>query len=369
MLKGLDLQSLAAKIVANQGQKKDMIASTDTLEVQLQAPEPVLNEKTGEYVVDAKAKQLPVLYVPDHGQFPIQPVAHDQIGSHLQIPAKYYDRMLAEQPGLLAANVNTWFRQQRAKPEKRMIRALRGNARAFLSNRYQRIENEEIAEVALPVLYDIPGVQIPSAEVTDRRLYIHFTLPSIQGEVKRGDVVQAGGLITNSEIGFGSVSVSVLLWRLVCLNGLKTQDVFRRNHVGRKLESDSDLDWADDTRQADDRAILLKVRDMVKAAADEGRFQENLRRLQGLTEGEITGKIDKAVEVLAQKLNVTESEQNSILTSLAKGGDLSRWGIVNAVTAQAHEAQSYDRAVEFEALGGHLANLPKDDWKAILEAA
>jgi hypothetical protein len=129
------------------------------------------------------------------------------------------------------------------------------------------------------------------------------------------------------------------------------------------------VDWAEDTQLADDKAILLKVRDMVKAVVDETRFRAHLLKLQGLTEGKISGDPSKAIEVLSAKVGASEKEQGGILRSLIEGGDLSRWGIVNAVTAQAHSAKDYDRAVEFEALGGSLVDLPTTEWKRILEAA
>jgi Domain of unknown function (DUF932) len=347
MMKGIDIEDLARKIKANQAQKFDLIADTAKLTVQ------------------AQADKVLVMEVPDHGTFPIQPIAHSQIGARTQIPAKYYDRMRIEAPDLLATNVNAWFR---INPEKRMLRMLGGDNRAFLSNRYQRIENDEIAEVALPILFDLPGVEIPSCEVTDSRLYIHFTVPTIRGEVRKGDVVQAGGIISNSEVGLGSVSVAEMIWRLVCLNGMKTGETFRRYHVGRQVDSSEAL-WAEDTQKADDRAVLLKVRDMVRAVVDETRFRSTLDRLRGLNEGKVTGDPAKAIEVLAQKIGATEGERGGILTALIEGGDLSRWGLLNAVTAQAHRAKDYDRAVEFEAMGGALIDLPKADWKEILEAA
>jgi hypothetical protein len=43
--------------------------------------------------------------------------------------------------------------------------------------------------------------------------------------------------------------------------------------------------------------------------------------------------------------------------------------MLNAVTAQAHSARDYDRAVEIEAMGGMLLDLPKNQWKEVLAAA
>ncbi|HEX2558391.1 MAG TPA: DUF932 domain-containing protein [Nitrososphaera sp.] len=352
MLKGLNLQQLAAKIQANATMKRDFIIPTEAMTMQV--------------VQEERGKKSVVMELPDgHGNFPLLPLAHDQIGARSKIPAKYYDRMLAEAPDLLAANVNAWHR---INPAKRMVRTLGGDMRAFLSNSYNRIENEEIAQVVFPILAELKGVNIVSCEVTDKRLYIHFVVPTIQGEVKVGDVVQAGGIIANSEVGCGAVSVSGLIWRLWCLNGAKTGETFRRNHVGREID-DTEALWADDTREAEDRSILLKVRDMVKAVVDETRFKANLAKMQGLAGAKVTGDPTKAVEVLAAKLGAADFEKDGILRSLIEGADLTAWGLLNAVTAQSHTAKSYDRAVELEAAGGSLIDLNANEWKKILEAA
>ena len=79
----------------------------------------------------------------------VNSIAHRQIGTHLKIPAAYYDKMLEEYPQLLAQNVNAWFQRE---PSVRMIRTIEGTARAFLSNRYRRIDNLDIASIVLPVL-------------------------------------------------------------------------------------------------------------------------------------------------------------------------------------------------------------------------
>jgi hypothetical protein len=216
---------------------------------------------------------------------------------------------------------------------------------------------------------DIPGVKIASCEVTDRRMYIQAITPRLEREVKKGDIVQAGVVISNSEIGRGAVSVSPLLYRLICLNGAIANDGrLRGYHVGGRVESSEEL-WADDTRKADDRAILLKVRDTVRAAVDELAFDNRIRKLQGLTEMKVVGNPEKAVELLAQKVNASESEKGGLLRALIEGGDLSAWGLMNAVTAQAHHATSYDRSVELENIGGALIELPASEWKRVLEAA
>lgn len=352
MKTGISLVELAQKIEGNKSLKRDFIADASTLRAEYSAP--VANEGSTVSLV-----------VPEHGAFPLRPIAHDQIGARLGIPARYYDKMQAEVPELLVNNVNTWLSRS---TERRMVRTLGGDARAFLSDRYQRIENEEIAEVALPILANIPEVRIVSAEVTERRLYIQAVSPKVEGEVKKGDVVQAGVVISNSEVGHGAVTVAPMIYRLVCLNGAICADRFRAYHVGRQVEDNAAL-WAEDTRKADDKAVLLKVRDMVTAAVDAVRFSERVAKMQALAEGKVIGDPAKAVEVLAQKIGASEAEGAGMLRALIEGADLSAWGLLNAVTAQAHTAKDYDRSVELEAAGGALIDLAPSEWRKVLEAA
>ena len=348
MQTGLNLVELAKRIEANKELKHDMIADTSALRMTIDGD------------------QRPLLAVETEGTFPILPVAHEQIAARLNIPSKYYGRMQTEAPALLADNVNHWFA---ANPEKRMIRTLGGDARAFLSNRYQRIENEEIANVVLPVLADIPDVNFVSTQITDSRMYIQAVTPRVTGEVAKGDVVQAGVIISNSEIGLGSVSIRPIVYRLACLNGMVIADgKFTARHVGARIDNTEAL-WSDEARRADDRAVLLKVRDVVRAAVSEVTFRETVGKLAGLTTMRVSGDLAKAVEVLAKKVGATEGERGGILRALIEGGDLSAWGLLNAVTHQAHTVKSYDRSVDFEAMGGSLVDLRHGEWREILEAA
>ena len=353
MLKGLSLTELAKRIEELSTQKQDFIATTGA-QAQM-----VVSQNKPLMVVNDGAKTL--------GEFPILGSAHGQIGARTNIPAVYYNRMLAEQPALLATNVNHWFN---ANPEPRMVRVLKGNNRAFLSNKYQRVENEEIAQVALPLLLQ-SGMQIVSCEVTERRMYIQAISKNLEAKVEGsrrvGDIVHGGVVISNSEIGQGAVNVSEFDYYLACLNGLISGKLMNASHVGRKIEDNADL-WADDTREADDKAMILKVRDMVTAALDKARFAARVERMSNLTQVKIGANVQAAVEVLGTKIGATVEETGGILKALIEGGDLSAWGVVNAVTAQAHTALTYDRAVDFELAGGQLLDLQPAEWSQVLGA-
>lgn len=299
-------------------------------------------------------------------------LAHRQLGDRLGIPAKYYDRMRRDAPHLLAHNANHWFA---SNPETRMVRTLDGRARAVLSNRYQRIDNHHVAEAVLPVLAGTPGIEIMSSEITESRLYIKAVTHHTQAEVKSrrvGDLVEAGVMVTNSEVGLGAIQVLPFFHFLVCTNGMvRNKAGLRAAHLGTKLDADDEMArvLADDTRKVIDQGVLLKVRDVVAAAMDAERFMQAIREMENACSDMIEGNPAKAIEVLGSDFGIGQNEQGSVLKHLAAGGDLSRYGLMNAVTRTAEDLEDYDRATEFEAIGGRILDLPKRDWQRIAVAA
>lgn len=310
------------------------------------------------------------LVADDVGSFQINDHALTQIGERVNIPTKYLRRMQMEAPKLLAANVNHWFQES---PEKRMVRTLDGNARAFLSDRYLRIDNHDVANMTLPVLLNQEGLRIVSCEVTENKLYIKAVSTALEAEIKSkrvGDFVHGGVMISNSEVGLGTLSITPFAQFLVCTNGMTRDGGQKWRHLGtRAEEGELEKYLADDTRQADDRALLLKVRDTLAAAMRPDVFQDWIAKVQGSTEQKLQGDIPQAVELLGTKLTFSNDEKSSILRHLIEGGDLSQYGLVNAVTRTAEDSPSYDRATELEALGSSVLNLATSEWQVLAQAA
>lgn len=291
--------------------------------------------------------------------FQIGDLAHQQIAARLNIPYRYYQKMQNEAPELLDRNVNTWLEQ---KPERRMIRVLDGNVRAFLSDRYRRLDNLELCAAVLPVIQEMNGSQIESCEVTPTHLYIKVVNRRVKSEVKVGDVVQAGFVVSNSEVGLGSLRVDPLVFRLVCKNGLICKDLAQKKyHVGRQVNASDDSAYelySEATLAQDDKAFFMKVQDVVRVAVDEAKFLLTVNRMRDATQIPLTHDPVKSVELLADKFQLTENERGDILRQLFMQGDNSRYGLVNAVTAASKIAKTYERATDLERIGGEILALP-----------
>ena len=295
----------------------------------------------------------------------INEIAHDQIGTALGIPSKYYDKMRKENPSLLATNVNSWFNQD---PKMRMVRTLDGTARAFLSDKYRRIDNFEVAQTVLPIIADMPDARIESCEITDSRMYIKVVNPRLTTEITKGDIVQSGILITNSEVGMGSLTVQPLVYRLVCTNGMVVNDAkMRKYHVGRGNQADEDFTlYADETLKADDHALMLKVQDTVRAVVDQARFDKVVAMMRQAKDAKIvTSNIPQMVELAGTDFGFSKQEGTSILDYLIRGGDLTLYGMANAVTRAAQDVESYDRSTAMEAIGYDILGMSAAKWNRL----
>jgi len=356
MKQGMKLIEMAQEIERIERSKRDYIAPTTKLHMTV-VGDPNLED--GGFETE--------MTVEGNGTYSIGEVAHEQIADRLGIPFRYYNRMLSEAPQLAAANVNTWLNK---KPERRLIRTLDGRVRAFLSDRYRPLDNALIAQATLPVLMEQgEQIKVKSTALTERRLYIQAINERIAGEVRVGDTVQAGVVISNSEVGCGSVRVEPLIYRLACLNGMIRASALKRYHVGKRIETDGIVNYEfyeTETIEADNRAFLLKIRDTVRHAFDEIKFVEEIERLKAATEREIPpAKIQDTVEEVTRRFSLTQGEGENVLGFLIRDGDLTQYGMANAVTSFANTVESYDRAVELERIGGQVIDLDPKEWQAL----
>ncbi len=313
---------------------------------------------------------MPGLVFGGDKSLPLTQLAHRQIGEYLGIPAKYADRMVAEKPLLWAENVREWLASKNG--DRRMLRTLDGNIRDFLSDRYQRIDNYEVAEMALSVLGDIPGLRVVSSQITESRLYIKAVSSEVRGEVKSkrvGDFVEAGIMISNSEVGLGAVSIKPFANFLVCTNGMvRDKSSLRAAHVGGKRDESIDGLLSDETKRLEDEVVLKKVRDVIASAFNEADFRAWLDTLSGQAQERIAGDAVGAVEVLGDTFGFSKAERSGVLRNLIEGGDMSRYGLMNAVTRLAEDVESYDRATEIEEVGGRIVTLDSSAWFRVANA-
>lgn len=362
MKAGRSLQDLVIELDRRAKSKKDYLCPTQAIRLEA--------KDEGKIVLEGV-----------NGGMELNGTAHAQLAATLGIPKAYYDLCLQQAPDLLATNVNRWLKD---KPATKLVRTLDDRVRAILSDSYRPLDNFDLAEAVLPKLQDLDA-HVVSGEVTDSRFYLKAVTPKIAGVVGKirphqagdsvgmiDDIVQAGVVISNSEIGQGSLRVEALTYRLVCLNGAIHEAAVRQAHLGRGARGQDVLEDAreffrTETRQADDRAFFLKVQDAVSALFNQGLFEKRLDKMKAAKDQVIDGDPVRVVEATARRFGLGEEERGGIMKHLIAGGDLSSFGLAQAVTRASQDVQDYTLATEMEAIGGKLLELPQKDWKSLAQ--
>jgi len=373
MKQGLSLQDLAAELERQTATRKDYIAPQGAIVAEV-APE----EQAHEGIVLTGVNGKPM---------PLRQFAHRQLGDVLGIPGRYYDRMREQAPGLLAANVNEWLKKEPA--ERRMVRALDGRVRAVLSPKYRPLDNFELATAILPKLLGLK-VEVMSCALTETRMYIKVILPELSDELPEGckwgsghvQIAEYGGnkpgrvvsalTISNSEVGDGTLRVEPSVFLTWCTNlAVMKEASMRKYHVGRSTEATENWElFRDETRRLDDAAFFAKVADVTEQAFDPKHFRGAIEQIRGAGQDAIASKeLPKVVEVAARTLALPPGTQGSILTYLAQGGDLTRWGLLNAITATANGLEDYEEATALEHAGGAMLGMTAAQWAPIANAA
>lgn len=332
------IQNLYGELERQREARKDLIADTRSINISSTNGVSMLSVSTGEDILSYR----------------VTDIAHRQIADRLNIPYKYYERMRTDYPALLDKNVNGWLLKN---PERRMLRTLDGKLRAFLSDRYRRLDNLELVDHVLPVIAEMKGCEIISCDITETHLYLKVINKTMKAEIVPGDIVQAGFVISNSEIGLGALKVEPLVYRLVCKNGMISKDLaHKKYHTGKQVEdTDNAYElYSDATLAADDKAYFMKVQDIISAAVDEAKFNLAVDKMRTAMSIKTGDNPVQTVEVLGDRYVLNKLERASILRHFIMGNDYSHFGLVNAVTRSSQDVADYNRATELERIGGTL---------------
>ncbi|MEP6756103.1 MAG: DUF932 domain-containing protein [Chthonomonadales bacterium] len=376
MKEGSSLPVLARELYRQANSKRDLLVPASNLTVQSNGHTDLIAGET----------------------YAVNDIAHSQLAEYLGIPKPYYDRMRCatenvrvpvfdEKCGcpsdnpLFDVSVNALLRAK--GDDCRLVRTLDNKARAFLSDSYSvDLDNFDVFQVAAKVIEEqgLGPENVVSAEITERKLYVKVISPKLQatiqpdnvrsgGMLKEPQVIQAGFILTNSEVGLGSLSVQQTVMKLMCTNLWIKEDAYKQRHIGKTLESDDvGTIYRSDTRIADAKARLLKIRDHVESALNEHQFLALAQKMQETAHIRLEGSIEKVVDNSAKRFGLIQSEKEDVLRNLIEGADLTAWGLTNAITQTAQGVKSYDRATELEAIGGKFFTMPSSELREIVTA-
>ena len=338
------LTQIVGNLKAINAQKKDLIV-----------PSSKLNYHDGHIWVTSKD-------ITDTMGFKVNETCHKQIAEKLDIPFNYYKRMRANNASLLEENINGWLSME--KNSKYLLRCLKGVnagddniARAFLSDRYNCIDNWDVLAAALEAINRMKVKhEILRAEVTERRLYLQIVCPEIEVQAesflkgymkttgKTGYGICSGLSLQNSEVGLGGFNISPRAVVGVCCNGLTLKDdSFRKIHLGAQL-SEGEIMWSKETQQKNFALVISQCQDAIKKFLSKDYLGTMIEKIAATKNIEIEHRID-TVQNVCRELSISDDHMENILAYYMQDGDPSAAGVLNAIT---RESQNMDADMQYD---------------------
>lgn len=306
------------------------------------------------------------------------PILHQHLSEKLDIPKKYYNRIQGlTDTNLIDQNVTHWLKAMKGNVFLRTFIDNNNNegfARAILSDRYNVIDNFDVLFSALEAVKS-SGLNLKiednGCDLSESKMYVRFVAPDVEinapellknyrnpkGGSGVGDGIITGFVITNSELGQGSFSISPRAVVLKCQNGMVFKnDAFGKVHLGSKMEQFSQIDWSEETKRKNYELIQAQVKDAVNQFTSEDFLAKKISELNGYSEIELNHPVE-TVKNVSRYLNITEEKEKNILDFFMRGGDFSAMGVSQALTFFAHETKDADEAHEMETVAIDI--LPK----------
>jgi len=340
---------------AKEGDKMNLVSLIEELERQKRNSLDLIVESSSLKAV-ADEKSGVRLVVPEYGDFQLTDWAHGQLADKLGIPRRYYERMRnSGKSQLLADNVNAWLEGK----ERRLIRILDGKVRAILSDRYRIIDNYDLVFLALDEFKKKETVEIYRIDLTETMLYLKAIDRTLTASIREEDIVYGGLILRNSEVGASALKVEPFILRKVCSNGLILQHSLKKIHLGRQTLQVGYIDWSDETRELEDRALWSKVRDIIRATFDKQVFDGWVKRLRESVWIGIEKPI-KAVNNIVKHLGLTEEQKSQLLMHFSEH---TKYGLINAVTNLASQTKNVDEQIRLEEFAGTLLESPLKDFE------
>jgi len=79
----------------------------------------------------------------------------------------------------------------------------------------------------------------------------------------------------------------------------------------------------------------------------------------------VSADVPAVVKLASKDYGILESESEGVLNHLIRNEDLSLYGLVNAVTRQAQEVESYDRSTGLEIIAFDMLGMSRQAWNRI----
>ena len=285
--------------------------------------------------------------------YAIHPHAFGQIAGRYDIPKRYLQRLT--KTGDWARTLASVTLNAHANNDngRMLVRTYGGKIRAFLSDRYRRIDSRPLLIAFLEAIEE-SGMVLVDARATDVKLSVRAVFPELIDIC--GDPNLWGIEWTNSDYGAGKHEIRLFLLRTSCLNGMTGEAVESKVHLGARVSNDVQL--SQKTLQLDTQTLVSAMGDVVRDACSEPRRKATVERVRKAA-GERIELGEHLPSALRRALSKEEQDRMRQLFESPEAVMLppapTTFRLSQALSWMANTAASTDRALDLQALAGKVS--------------
>lgn len=292
--------------------------------------------------------------------FEIHENALFQLGDRFDIPRKYVRNLYSSEWGRKLLQ-NTLTEHMHNTDRKRiLVRTVGEEVRGILSDKYRRLNSNEIYEAFIKGCRDASAV-IYEAYYTDIKTYISAIIPKVYKiqTLNNGDVYAVfGAKIANSDFGKGALDVRAFMINVTCLNGMVSDTKLKQVHLGKRLSDD--ISFSEETYILDTQTMASATADIMKMILGEERILQTVNSIMNASREVINLEAEM---IRLPKIGYSKAEVEQINTKLINNdpatgvtGLPTRWKLSQAITSVAQDIGE-ERQHELDELAGKIAKL------------
>lgn len=266
-------------------------------------------------------------------EMPLSPLATGHLCGKLNIPSRYFNRLVESGNKFLAAdNVNCWL-----DGDKRtfFLREYNDQIRGVLSGSYSVYDAPEILTTVKEV-FDQENFILKGSFINEERLHLRL----IENQMLNidGEDLYAGITLDSSDVGRSGLNVRFFIWKRVCTNGLviakSNGRLFKQKHVGITHD-----DFAAGLEEGLGRFYEIK-----KAITES---------IKETSEIPMNKDIEELVEEIKDKTNLSDKAAEKVVELMEVKYAPTRWGLINGITEVAQDF-TLETRIQLEEIAGSM---------------
>jgi hypothetical protein len=206
------------------------------------------------------------------------------------------------------------------------------------------IDNLELLNHVTDSLRDLPWrLWIDHCHEQDGKLHLAVMADDLGRNLEKGDRVNAGFYLQNSEKGDIETLACSRIFRVACVNGALLECEKGQSFTISAADTPP-VDWKQ------------KIQNVIHRSFSGDDLDEDLARFHAATQQLLVTPYEFLCHLAAQGL-ITDDEQSDIQSAFLDAADFTMYGLINAVTQTAHALRNDDRwarAFHLERLGGQI---------------